>query len=219
MKVVLVGHNGAIGEQISSKLNLGYHKVVWSRNPDFNVTVPGHLEDLAEVHQDAQALVYNAGINILEWSSDIDPDDLILLYKVHVVGLVRALQTFRKLKNVIVIGSDAAERPMRTSLAYNASKAAQVAAVKVIARERASDTFQINVVAPGLIADTAMTGYVYRRTEELRPDLDLNAYMRAGIPQDRPGYAWEVAEVVSWLIEDAPLYLNGSVITLNGARS
>jgi 2,3-dihydro-2,3-dihydroxybenzoate dehydrogenase len=63
-------------------------------------------------------------------------------------------------KRVVVVGSDAAWREMRTSVAYCASKAALHQAVRVIARERASEEFAINVVAPGMTEPTGMQEYV-----------------------------------------------------------
>lgn len=168
--------------------------------------------------EDMHALVYAAGANYLDWSQDIDTmDRMRYLYDVNCIGLIRCLQLRPEIEKCVVIGSDAATRPMRTSVAYNASKAALNAAVKCIARERARE-LQINIVSPGLISEGQMTAYVYDRTKELRPDLDLESYMLGGIPMGRPGYAVEVAEVVRWLLEDAPAYLNGSIIEVNGAR-
>jgi NAD(P)-dependent dehydrogenase (short-subunit alcohol dehydrogenase family) len=107
---------------------------------------------------------------------------------------------------------------------YNASKAALHETIRCIARERASDRFSINVLAPGLVEDTEMTKYVYQRSVEIRgrfdTEDDLDRYMLEGIPMDRAAEPEEIAEVVWWLLTAPHIqYLNGAIIPMNGGRS
>lgn len=210
MNIFLAGHHGAIGEAINSKLH-AHHQLdfLYADVRKF------FIAKYDEIKYDA--MIYNIGINHLEWSYKLLDDEFIDTFNVNVTGLLRCLRYIHA-KRVVVIGSDAAHRPMRTSAAYNASKAALEATVKCIARERAADGFIINIVAPGVIEGTKMTEYVANRTAELRPGFDLDKYQLSNIPMGRLGRPDEVAEVVRWLVEDAPDYLNGSTITINGAR-
>lgn len=213
----VAGGLGAIGTACALLLSENEKNRVYSSGMNADVRSYDRLKKfLADKNPDV--LVYATGINYLDWSEDIDVDSMKLLYDVNVLGLVRCLQVAKNVRRAVVIGSDAARRPMRTSIAYNASKAALEAAVRVIARERASMNFVINIVSPGLIEEGKMTRYVYERTRELRPKLELEQYMLDQIPMGREGRAAEVAMVVKWLVEDAPDYLNGSVIDVNGAR-
>jgi NAD(P)-dependent dehydrogenase (short-subunit alcohol dehydrogenase family) len=166
------------------------------------------------------AIIYSVGVNRLDWLQDIDIRDMTAMYEINVGGLVRVLQACPEAKRVVVVGSDAAWRPMRTSLAYCASKAALEMAVKVIARERASDDFAINIVAPGMTNDTEMTKYVDERVLEVRGWSQSYAreYEASQRGNTRRAEPYEVAEVVlSTLTLDTP-YLNGATIAVNGAR-
>ena len=209
--VWIVGAEGGIGRFCCGYLHP--HRM-FTNYIDVTLSVEEIMKQLGDY--EPSVLVYAAGVNHLDWSDRIDPERMLYVYNVNVVGLLRCIQAAPKLSTVVVIGSDAARRPMRTSAAYNASKAAVEAAVKCIARERPE--LRINVVAPGLIEGTAMTQYVYKRTAQLRPGFDLGSYMTDGIPAGRAGTVREVAEVVEWLVNKAPDYLTGSVIEVNGGR-
>lgn len=215
MIVWVAGADGAIGEACANSISQE-HTVLAMKHEDADVQSGDDIVKFLG-REEPDALVYAVGINILEWSDRVQWNEMLRLYDVNVVGLMRCLALAPTIKKCVVIGSDAATRPMRTSVMYNASKAALNAAVKCIARERAKD-LQINVVAPGLIGQSDMTEYVYQRTRELRPSLDLDAYMLGQIPMGRPGFPREVADVTRWLLEQAPEYLNGAIIEVNGAR-
>lgn len=120
---------------------------------------------------------------------------------------------------MVVIGSDAAERPLRTSIAYCASKAGLHMAARVAAREKADDGWRVNVVAPGMTADTAMTLYIDTVVPGLRgwTDEEAMAYERQQGVVKRRASTLEIAEVVISTLE-GPNYLNGTVITVNGGR-
>jgi NAD(P)-dependent dehydrogenase (short-subunit alcohol dehydrogenase family) len=165
-------------------------------------------------------LVYSAGITGLDWSMSIEPEEMIHIYEVNVVGLVNVLQMLPMVKRVVVVGSDAAWRPMRTSLAYCASKAALHMAVQVVARERASDEFAINVVAPGMTEPTAMQKYIDNVVPEIRkwdPN-EARHYEESQIPMRRRATTKEVASVVIGTLLAPTNYLNGAIIPVNGGR-
>lgn len=221
MIVWVTGASGGIGSVIVTYLEDAGHEVYAMDSTDADVTQKGELDIYVRMlPKPPTALVYAAGINHLDWSKDISTVSMNMVYDTNVTGLVRCLQVAPTLERIVVIGSDAARRPMRTSIAYNASKAALEAAVRVIARERAIDGVTINIVSPGLITGTAMTDYVLDRTREIRPRLDLAGYMIDNIPAGQPGRKADVAKVVKWLLDEeaAPSYLNGAVIDVNGAR-
>jgi 3-oxoacyl-[acyl-carrier protein] reductase len=100
---------------------------------------------------------------------------------------------------------------------YCASKAALHHAVKVIARERASEFFSINCVAPGVTAGTEMTEHVDRYVSRARPELDHLTYERSQIPLGRRADPDEIAKVIVDVLYSPP-YLNGAIIPVNGAR-
>lgn len=222
MRVWVIGGTSGIGQETAKVLNSAGHEVSASGS-EADVRSAKILREYAAKLGPFEALVYSAGVTYLEWSDDLDCDKAADVYDVNVLGLVRALQALSQadndLQRVVVVGSDAAWRPNRTSLAYSASKAALHMAVACIARERASENFAINVVAPGLVIDTEMTSQVIIQTQEVRgwvPDATMD-YMITGIPMGRPADPIEVAYVIRDVLESPP-YLNGAVIPINGAR-
>ncbi len=90
---------------------------------------------------------------------------------------------------------------------YAASKAALDTFTLGLAREVATEGVQVNGVAPGLI-DTE----IHTRAG----DPARLARITAAIPMGRPGDATEIADVVVWLLLDAPDYLHGATIPVSG---
>lgn len=89
---------------------------------------------------------------------------------------------------------------------YSAAKAALIGFTKALAKEASPLGIAVNAVAPGGV-ETAMT-------KALSPQ----AYeeMVRDIPMKRLCTAEEVANVVSYLALDSPLYLTGSTVVLDG---
>jgi 3-oxoacyl-[acyl-carrier protein] reductase len=89
---------------------------------------------------------------------------------------------------------------------YAASKAGLIGFSKALAREVASRSITVNVVAPGLI-DTDMTKAI---TEQAQTD------WTAQIPLGRLGTPRDVAAAVCFLASDEAAYITGQVLAVNG---
>jgi 3-oxoacyl-[acyl-carrier protein] reductase len=89
---------------------------------------------------------------------------------------------------------------------YAASKAGLIGFCKSLAREVASRSVTVNVVAPGLIG-TDMTKAI---TDNAKAD------WAAQIPMGRMGTPDEVAAVVRFLASDEASYITGQVLAVNG---
>jgi NAD(P)-dependent dehydrogenase (short-subunit alcohol dehydrogenase family) len=171
-------------------------------------------------------VVYSAGMNRLSWIRDLDPFSAADIMDVNVTGFMRLLQVVagynaaggHRCRSVVAISSDAATRPMRTSMAYCASKAALDAAVRCAARELAPDV-RVNAVSPGMIDGTGMTRYIDKTVPELRgwtPEASAR-YEASQSPIGRRGTVDEVAEVVYDVLH-GPEFLTGSIVQVNGGR-
>jgi NAD(P)-dependent dehydrogenase (short-subunit alcohol dehydrogenase family) len=178
------------------------------------------IDRTVENENKINGLIYSAGINRLDWSMNVTDEDMLDLYYVNVIGLINCLQLLPRAERVVVIGSDAAWREMRTSVAYCASKAALHQAVRVIARERASDNFAINVVAPGMTDGTQMTEYIDLTVPLIRGwDADeAREYEESQIPIGRRATPDEIAAVIVSVLLMPTNYLNGAIIPVNGGR-
>ena len=89
---------------------------------------------------------------------------------------------------------------------YAASKAGLIGFTKSLAKELASRSIRVNVVAPGFIR-TPMT-------DELTPEAKQG--LLAQIPLGRFGEAQEIADVCSFLASDASKYITGQVLRVDG---
>lgn len=95
--------------------------------------------------------------------------------------------------------------------AYGASKGALINFSRVLAAEWAKFGAQVNVVAPGYISTDI--------NAEMREDEAFMSRVLARIPAKRMGEAHEVANLVRYLALDAPDFLTGQVIAIDGGES
>lgn len=179
------------------------------------------MEILLEVQPDA--VVYCVGANRLDWSYTINRPDFAKLMETNVWGFIntiKALQWRPKPYSVLALTSDAAVRPMRTSMAYCASKAALDMAIRVASRELSPAGWRINGLAPGKVAGTAMTRYVDERVLQIRgwtPEY-AEEYELKSSPIGRPVTVDEIASVACEVLLSPVLAWTGDIVTVNGGR-
>ncbi len=89
---------------------------------------------------------------------------------------------------------------------YAASKAGMIGLTKSVAKELASRSIRVNVVAPGFIS-TAMT-------DELSPE--AKQALLAQIPLSSFGEASDIAEAVLFLASERSRYMTGQVLRVDG---
>lgn len=194
----LVESHGAKGEIIS-----------------FNVadkeSVDSALDNWQKNNPDAwiEVLVNNAGINkdgLFMWMKEEDWSSVINtslngFYNVTQFVIQKMLRKrYGRVVNMVSV-SGVKGTPGQTN--YSAAKGAVVAATKALAQEVAKRNITVNAVAPGFIK-TDMTG-----------DLDEKELVKL-VPANRFGEAWEVAELVNFLVSKNAAYITGEVVNING---
>ncbi len=156
-------------------------------------------------------LVNNAGIShigllhemsVEEWQTVMNVNLNSLFYTCR-MAVPMMLQ--RHTGKIINISSVWGNIGASMEVAYSASKGGVNAFTKALAKELAPSNIQVNAIACGVI-DTNMNRCF--SPEEL-------ADLQAEIPSDRIGHPEEVAELLLSLV-DAPSYLTGQIITLDG---
>lgn len=201
MSVWVIGGTSGIGKAIVDTLqHQGHHGFVFATGEEVDVTDQSaieqelvHISDATtgEVEDPLQQVFFCAGISYLNWLGKMDDAglgnaqeviDVNLMGFINVMNfLVKAwgdglldCQSYQRLPiNVCAVSSDAANRPMRTSIAYCASKAGLNMAIRVAARELGPAGWRVWGVAPGMIEHTEhypsrMTQYIDVRVPEVR---------------------------------------------------
>lgn len=125
-------------------------------------------------------------------------------------GLVPAMAD-RGWGRVVAIGSVLAERPRAETVIYAALKAAQLAAIRAIARDVAGRGVTMNVISPGAIE----TG---RNADRYRDTAFRNA-VEAKIPVGRAGRPEDCVGPVLMLCGMAGSYITGANIPVDGGWS
>ena len=157
-------------------------------------------------------LINNAGISHIgllqdmtdeEWHRVIDTN---LTAVFHTCRLAIPLMLRSGTGRILNISSVWGNTGASTEVAYSASKGGLNAFTKALAKELAPSNISVNAIACGYI-NTAMNAHL---TEEEKKDLFSE------IPSGRPGTPPEVADLAA-LIAQAPLYMTGQIITMDGA--
>ncbi len=163
------------------------------------------------------ALVNNAGIGRrIDRLTDIDDETWHRTLAVNLDGaffcMRAAIPRMRALGGgrIVNVSSGAARTGGGIGAHYAASKAGMLALTAKAARELARERITVNAVLPSVIETEMM--------EALAPDAAARERLRAQFPIGRFGRPEEVAEVVRFLVVDAPDYLTGECISLRGAR-
>lgn len=106
----------------------------------------------------------------------------------------------------IVNISSAAGLDQHPDAAYTASKWGVRGLTKTAAQELGRQGVRVNSLHPGFI-DTEMGAAASKRYRRAMVEL---------LPVSRPGQAWEVAELVAFLLSDAAAYVTGAEIAVDG---
>jgi NAD(P)-dependent dehydrogenase (short-subunit alcohol dehydrogenase family) len=222
--LVLGASEGNIGMEAADRLRgCGFYDNVTALDRDWMDATSSQDMQQAVFLSGASDVVFSVGINRLEWIHNADYVDFNEVMQVNVWSFINLVKTMdimgSKPCNIVAVTSDAAWRPMRTSVAYCASKAALEMAIRVASREYAHLGWRINGVAPGKVADTPMTNYVDARVLELRGWTVEAAeqYEVASTPLGRKVTTDEVAAVIEQVLL-GPDAQTGEIIAVNGGR-
>lgn len=174
----------------------------------------GNFDDVQSIFKeisDLDVLINNAGISYIGLLSEMKPDDWHRLMAINLDSvfytckLAIPLMLRKHRGRIINISSIWGNSGASMETAYSASKGAVNSFTKALAKELAPSNIQVNAVACGVIDTDMNRCFSAEDMENLRQE----------IPADRLGQPDEAALLVKNLL-DAPSYLTGQIISLDG---
>ena len=156
-------------------------------------------------------LVNCAGMSRVGLFQDSSDEDLLRITSLNLLSAVRITKAFvpgmvrRQSGRILNVASVWGEVGASTEVEYSMTKGGLIAFTKALAKELAPSGIAVNVVSPGAI-DTKMNGHL--SAEELTA-------LAEEIPMGRLGRPEEVAGLIA-LLAEAPLYLTGQTIRIDG---
>jgi 3-oxoacyl-[acyl-carrier protein] reductase len=181
-----------------------------------DVTNPEHVEAaftfIEETWGPVEVLVANAGITrdtlVLRMSedawSDVIDTNLTAVFRVSKRALAKMIRLRRG--RIIMISSVGAFIGSAGQVNYAASKAGLVGMARSMAREVASRSITVNVIAPGLV-ETNMLAALGE---------DQIAEFQAQVPLGRVAQPTEIAEAVGFIASGGAGYITGAVLPVDG---
>lgn len=156
-------------------------------------------------------LINNAGISYIGLLSDMSVDEWQHLMNTNLNACFytckMAIPTMVHKKDGCILNISSVWGNVGASLesAYSASKGGINALTKALAKELAPSNIRVNAIAPGVI-DTKMNSSL---------TLEEQVALKDEIPANRYGTPGEVADL-AWQIVNAPSYMTGQIITIDG---
>jgi meso-butanediol dehydrogenase / (S,S)-butanediol dehydrogenase / diacetyl reductase len=170
-------------------------------------TIAGAVVDTEEIAW----LILASGVPLRGPLAQLAPAEIQDTLMTNLVGpalLIRRLLDSRWLPNgsIIGVGSISATRSLPNRSVYSASKAGFEHLCRSLAREVAPRAIRVNVVSPGVI-DTPFLG---------GDQPALRDWVSRHVPMGRVGTPDDVAAVVRYLVLEAPEYVTGARIAVDG---
>lgn len=190
------------------------------RTVAFDVSAGSGYDEIVSEHVAAfgnlDALVVSSGIYRSMPVTELDQDVWCNVIATNLTGsFAIARAALRPMLDagagrIVFVGSVVAGQSEFGSAAYSASKAAVHSLARSFAVEYGERGVSTNIVAPGWVAtDMALDDIAALGEDGMRR---VNPMARAAAPE-------EIANVVAYLVTEAPAFLNGSTITVDGGQS
>ena len=214
--VAVTGATGTLGTACVQRFKMAKPRwVVYPTPPSLRLDVTCWLDvtDWLDGLSDRKldAMVTCAGVSLVDASHNIRPSDWSYVIAVNLTGTwLAAVQAIKRgATRIVTIGSIHGCTPTSylQRAAYTASKGGVKALTEALAVEYAPKGVVVNCVAPGHLP-VLMDGTGAKR--------NLLTAAKRRTPTGQLATAEEVADVIFWLCNDAPLSLTGQTIVVDG---
>jgi 3-oxoacyl-[acyl-carrier protein] reductase len=210
--VVAAARGDHAADAVADVVSKGGHAEAVSLDVTDAAAVERLPEEIVARHGRLDIVVSNAGIarDQLLMRMKRDDWDAVLATNLTATFLLAQAAMRPMLKQrggrIIAVSSVVGQMGNAGQTNYAASKAGLIGFAKALAREVASRSITVNVVAPGMV-DTDMTRAI---TEKTQVD------WASQIPLGRLGTSDDVAAAVCFLASDEASYITGHVLAVNG---
>jgi NAD(P)-dependent dehydrogenase (short-subunit alcohol dehydrogenase family) len=211
-RVLVTGGSRGIGAAIVNRLMDEYHIVAPTRD-DLDLRCSDSISRYFEINNEFDAIVNNAGINIIKPLSEILIEDIRhinainleapLLIAKYCVPYMRS----RKWGRIVNISSIWGVKSKAYRTLYSGTKFGLIGYTKSLANELACDNILVNAVCPG-----------FTNTELTASSLSLEQLnsILASVPMHRMASPEEIANVVLFLLSEANSFMTGQAIVVDG---
>ncbi|MFC0558542.1 elongation factor P 5-aminopentanone reductase [Halalkalibacter alkalisediminis] len=157
-----------------------------------------------------EIIVHNAGISHFGLFTDVTDQHLTEIMNIHLLNPMKVTRNLLPMMieqqqgKIVMISSIWGLTGASCEVIYSAAKGGLNSFVKGLAKEVAPSRIQVNGVAPGAIATNMLNVEDY---EQLIDEIPANVL---GTPED-------VANAVMFLASDKAHYINGQILSVNGA--
>jgi 3-oxoacyl-[acyl-carrier protein] reductase len=231
---LITGASGGIGHEIAIALGkegyglyLHYHKneqaideliaklkitETWKIKADLTKKT-GITEIVNNVHHPIDCLILNSGTSHVGLMTDMTENQVEKMIQLEITSpflLTKALlpsMIQANSGNIVAISSIWGLTGASCEVLYSMVKGGLNSFVKALAKEVAPSGIRVNGVAPGAIATNMLAEFSNEDIEKLCDE----------IPMGRLGEAKEVADLVAFLVSNKSMYINGQIISINGA--
>ncbi|WP_096199422.1 elongation factor P 5-aminopentanone reductase [Bacillus sp. FJAT-45350] len=176
-------------------------------------TPTGPNELLKQITNPVEVIIHNSGNSYFGLLTDMKDEEIMSMIQLHLtspIQLTKALlpsMITNHSGKVIVISSIWGLTGASCEVVYSTVKGGLNSFVKALSKEVAPSNLYINGIAPGAIDTKMLSSYTEEDLRELADE----------IPMGRFGSPDEVANVVSFLTSEKSTYINGQIISVNGA--
>lgn len=211
-RVLVTGGSRGIGAAIVSRL-MDEYDVISPTRDDLDLSRSDSISRYFDINNDFDAIVNNAGINIIKPLSEISIEDIRcinainleapLLIAKHCVPYMKS----RKWGRIVNISSIWGIKSKEYRSLYSGTKFGLIGYTKALASELACDNILVNAVCPG-----------FTNTELTANSLSSEQISRVltSVPMHRMASPEEIANVVYFLLSDANSFITGQAIVVDG---